>query len=322
MSRATLDEILPRLRNVSRAGNGYIASCPNAGAHGHGDRKPSLSIREGDSGRVLLYCHTGCSYSDVAGALGINDHPSSTRRGWNARTPKPTRESESYNNAAAARLWQDSIFVAGTTAETYLSVARGISIEAVRRARDTLRFHPACPHPKGMKLAAMVAAVGRWDGEGDVDACAVHRTYLRADGSGKADVEPQKASLGPVNGGAIWLSESASTLVIGEGIETTLSAASAMPNARCAYAAAVSASNLAHLEVPPWARELIILADADPAGEKAANTLGNRATAKGIKARIARPPAGYNDFNDVLRAKSASEPTHKEGKSGRESTSL
>ena len=67
----------------------------------------------------------------------------------------------------------------------------------------------------------MVALVVR---EG-VGAVAVHRTYLLADGSGKADVAPDKASLGPVGGGAVrfGVPRYGEWLAVAEGIETTLS---------------------------------------------------------------------------------------------------
>ena len=43
----TVDDLLARLEKVSANGDGYSASCP-----GHNDQKPSLSIREGEDGRV------------------------------------------------------------------------------------------------------------------------------------------------------------------------------------------------------------------------------------------------------------------------------
>ena len=51
------------------------------------------------------------------------------------------------------------------------------------------------------------------------DRLAVHRTYLRPDGTGKAEVEPQKAMLGATAGGAVTLQEGAGRLVVAEGIE-------------------------------------------------------------------------------------------------------
>jgi hypothetical protein len=49
------------------SGKGWCARCP-----AHDDREPSLSISEGDDGRVLLACHAGCDVSQVAASLGVN----------------------------------------------------------------------------------------------------------------------------------------------------------------------------------------------------------------------------------------------------------
>ena len=51
--------------------------------------------------------------------------------------------------------------------------------------------------------------------------------------------------------------------------------------------------------LPANAREIIIFADGDNAGEKAAQEAAKRFSAEGRAVRIARPPAGM-DFNDVL----------------------
>jgi len=60
-----LNSILERLQGVKKNGSGYMALCP-----AHDDQKPSLSVTEQD-GRVLLHCHAGCEYKDIAAALGI-----------------------------------------------------------------------------------------------------------------------------------------------------------------------------------------------------------------------------------------------------------
>lgn len=41
--------------------------CPS-----HADRHPSLSISEGDDGRVLVKCHAGCEPKEIVAALGLN----------------------------------------------------------------------------------------------------------------------------------------------------------------------------------------------------------------------------------------------------------
>jgi hypothetical protein len=42
----------------------YLAPCPS-----HDDQRPSLSIRDGDNGRLLVHSFTGCDPLDVLAAL-------------------------------------------------------------------------------------------------------------------------------------------------------------------------------------------------------------------------------------------------------------
>ena len=57
---SALDNVLGRLEGV-KVHNGYItARCP-----GHDDREPSLSISEGDDGRVMIKCHAGCATENI-----------------------------------------------------------------------------------------------------------------------------------------------------------------------------------------------------------------------------------------------------------------
>jgi hypothetical protein len=61
--------VLSRLDGIRKSGNGYSARCP-AETHG-GDRNPSLSVGEGESGRVLLTCHKGCLYDDIIAGINL-----------------------------------------------------------------------------------------------------------------------------------------------------------------------------------------------------------------------------------------------------------
>jgi hypothetical protein len=54
------------LDKFKKNGRGWVARCP-----AHEDRDPSLSINEGNDGRVLLKCHAGCSTDAVVAALGL-----------------------------------------------------------------------------------------------------------------------------------------------------------------------------------------------------------------------------------------------------------
>ncbi len=61
-----VESILGLLDGVRRCGNGWVARCP-----AHDDRTPSLSVGEGEDGRVLVKCHAGCENDAIVAALGI-----------------------------------------------------------------------------------------------------------------------------------------------------------------------------------------------------------------------------------------------------------
>jgi hypothetical protein len=37
--------------------------------HKNGDANPSLSVKDGDNGRPIFFCHTGCDFRDIVAAL-------------------------------------------------------------------------------------------------------------------------------------------------------------------------------------------------------------------------------------------------------------
>ena len=63
-------EIAARLKGETRpdgSGN-YACHCPGP-MHKNGDAHPSLSVKDGSGGRLLLFCHAGCEYRDIVVAL-------------------------------------------------------------------------------------------------------------------------------------------------------------------------------------------------------------------------------------------------------------
>ena len=62
----TLQEILSRLHGVHGSGKQYTARCP-----AHDDHNASLSIGQGDDGKILLHCHAGCDVEKILSALGL-----------------------------------------------------------------------------------------------------------------------------------------------------------------------------------------------------------------------------------------------------------
>ncbi len=62
-----LETLLSHLDKVRRTGKGsYLACCP-----AHGDKSPSLTVRELDDGRVLLHCFAGCDVESVLSSVGM-----------------------------------------------------------------------------------------------------------------------------------------------------------------------------------------------------------------------------------------------------------
>lgn len=62
----TIDALLQLLEHVRETGGGYTARCP-----AHADTNPSLSVKEGRDGAILIRCRVGCSTQDVMAALGL-----------------------------------------------------------------------------------------------------------------------------------------------------------------------------------------------------------------------------------------------------------
>lgn len=145
--------------------------------------------------------------------------------------------------------------------------------------------------------AAMVAEIAQLDGT----VAGVHVTYLRPDGSGKADVPSPKKMHGAKKGGAVRLTPAGPVLAVTEGIETALSILEARPD--LAVWAALDAGNMkASLDLPAEVRKVLVCADNDAsgAGLNAAEAAADRWLAEGREVAIALPPRPGTDFNDVL----------------------
>ena len=64
----SVETLLSRLGKIRRMGKDrrWMACCP-----AHGDKNPSLSIRECDDGTVLIHCWTGCSVESILDSVGL-----------------------------------------------------------------------------------------------------------------------------------------------------------------------------------------------------------------------------------------------------------
>ena len=208
-------------------------------------------------------------------------------------TPAPSSSNATHDpSVSARRLWRACRPIDGTHAERYLR-ARGLS----RCRFAALRFHPALRHREGgatRTLPALVAAVT--DRAGEVTG--IQRTWLDPSAPAKARLATPRKALGRVHGHAVRFGAPDGTLLVGEGIETVLSLASAAP--ALIAAAALSAGSLGAFAPPSGVRRLIIARDNDLAGGRAAGCLSRRCDRDGVAAVILTPAGG--DFNDDLLA--------------------
>lgn len=274
-------------------GNSGRALCPCCG--GSKSNLP-LSIMQANDGSVRLHCFKGCAFQQVRTAAGLEEDVG-------AASPPASREDIARREAThaaqlasvsltARKIWEDTVPGVGTLAEIYLR-NRAITLPIP----PTLRFIESCWHSDaGRSTPAMIAGVEGGERFG------IHRTYLQDDGSGKADVVPDKMNLGSATGGHVQLTPPAPVLIVGEGIESTMSALQIMQadsSDQLAAAAALSTSGMANVVIPAWVRKLIIAMDNDEPGQRAASKLVSRAEAVGINASWIVPLG--KDFNDDLQ---------------------
>ncbi|MEE4208230.1 MAG: toprim domain-containing protein [Parvularcula sp.] len=219
-----------------------ICHCP-----AHDDRRPSLSIRQGDKG-LLVHCFAGCEPKDVLREI--------------ARLPAGGRpnvpNSNSYftqSRGDPRRLWDSGVPVLGTLGVRYLT-ARHLPTDL-----PDIRFHLRCPlgpKPRTRYLPALLIALR----EGD-ELKAVQRIFLDADTARSTG----KMLLGSP-GRAAWRAEgSAQTLALAEGFEDAAAFAK-LTGITCW--AALGGERLPLLRLPDDIDQLILAPDHDRAGRRAA----------------------------------------------------
>jgi hypothetical protein len=174
----------------------------------------------------------------------------------------------------------------------------------------SLTFHPAFAHtPTNQHPPALLALATNIQTGAPL---AVQCTYLARDGKGKAKVErkDQRRKFGSPKGGAVRLAEPSDgvPLLLGEGVETTLTAIEATGYPGWAT---LGTSGFVNIELPDAVREIILLAENDESGanQKAVDKVCPGLIERGIRVRIARPPAGVNDFNDLVKPEGNVEPS-------------
>ena len=288
------------IQSIASALRGRISSnhamvcCPV-----HDDRTPSLKITEFD-GDIWVHCFAGCDWRRVKDELIVRGllpeyvgfKPNIQSETGVERKVRQERDKQTDLNKVkwCQSVWNASQDSKNSPVEAYL-ISRGIDT-----IPPSIRFHSSLKHSTtGQSSPAMVAAVTQYPCD---ELIGIHRTYLQANGRGKAKIINAKMMAGKCKGGAVQLALCSNQLALTEGIETGLSV---LQSTNIPTWACLSTSGLTGIVIPESVTEILIFADYDEPGIRAANTSADRFRNEGRTARVVLPPDPGTDFNDVMK---------------------
>jgi hypothetical protein len=268
----------------------WCGPCPACGGTDRfsvNTRKQVFNCRGAEGGDVIALVEhiERCSFTFAVGRLvgggggGRGDWQPSTASG---------------NQPRAGAIWGETLPLAGTDGEAYLA-RRGIAFDDVPD-HGGLRWHPACPWETGTAPCVVAQYT---------DA-----TTAEPRGIWRRPIDGQHPrSLGPTAGCVIrlWPDDMVELgLVLGEGVETTLAAATRITHKgtylRPAWAAG-SAGNMAEFPVLPGVESLTLLVDHDAngVGQHAAEQCALRWEDAWRNVIRLTPGECGADFNDLVR---------------------
>ena len=265
-------------------------ACPECG---HTRKSPSNRERKvfrvwRDLPDFLAYhcCRCGLNgHARLHGAHGAVDAAEIAR--LTAQAAARDAEHADQQRRKAKWMWSHARPVIGTPAAVYLR-SRVISCE-LPATLGFLEPHKPEHHP------ALIAAFGmaREIEPGrlfiaDEAVMGVHLTLLKSDGSGKADLEPSKITIGPSIGSPIVLAPPNDLLglTISEGVEDALSVHDATGLGAWASGSAFRLPALADA-IPRFIDCVRIIVDDDDAGRQGAHGLASRVSANGVFVELA-----------------------------------
>jgi hypothetical protein len=239
----------------------------------------------------LFKCFAGCSTIDVIRALRSDRRPIPTA---DAEAEFARADGSERRLAGRIRsLWKEARAVTDTPAGVYMAT-RGFN-----EPHPALRYHDHVPLGRGADVRfrpALLAAV-----EADTGVIALERLFLDPrTGLPATDLDPPKLMLGRPHGGTVRFGAATDVLGLAEGWETAWSAHLLLG---IPVWAALGADRFPLVTVPERVERLFLLHDNDLSGRRGA------ARAKQAHARDGRsieplpPPPGFNDWNDLYRAR-------------------
>jgi hypothetical protein len=267
----------------------------NAPGPGHSpqDRSLSITVRRG---RICVFSHCGDDWRTcrdyTLDMLGLEPWQRySMQKGVLAvASSHSDADNKEWSRTKALEIWKNSVGPRGTLAETYLKLYRGLTL-ADDIAGDVIRFHGSLWFDRDTRLPGMVCLFRNILTD---EPCGIHRTFLDRTTGDKIE----RKMLGTAKGAAIKFdaARSDAALVVGEGIETALSAREAGFGRTWAVGCSGAVRTLPVVDVP----ELTLLQENDPTSRRATGTCAKRYLAAGKPVTVVRARVG-NDLNDVWR---------------------
>jgi hypothetical protein len=215
---------------------------------------------------------------------------------------KTASQDETQRSSHALRIFADACGLRDTPGWQYLG-RRGINLGALPEGIDeVVRWHPNCPWGQGGTRHACLVAL--WTDAVTGEPRAIHRRPIAAAGK---KVDGWKA-LGPTTGCVIrlWSDEIVTNgVVIGEGVDTTLAAATRIHHRGTLLTPAWATGDAGHLEkfpVLPGIEALTVLVDHDKngRGQRATADCARRWTAAGRDVTQLIPRIPGEDFADLV----------------------
>jgi putative DNA primase/helicase len=310
------------LRAIARALGGEVSGrqvlAPGPG-HGARDRSLSIKIEPDAPDGFLVHSFSGddvlACKDHVRARLGLpawqpgdeqdrRIHPSRVKD-WDRTIAddqanlRERTEDDLLRIRRAQALWNEAADPRGTMAVQYL-MARALDL-ADDLAAAVLRFHPRCPWRnedtgRAERIPALLAAFRSID---DDDITAIHRIRLdQPQRWPKAD----RRMMGLVHRAAVKLNPVATTLIIGEGVETCMAARQCMATGdieRAPIWALGSVGAISFFPILDGVKRLIILGESGEASAQAVRLCGQRWQHAGRRVQVLYSEIG-SDVNDAL----------------------
>ncbi len=294
------ETIARALQGKPKPGGGYLCRCPLPDhGKGRGDLHRSLSVDDGEGGRILVKCFAGCDGADVLAELarrGLLPERNGVGPTLSARPCPSPRPVEPH--APSLEIWREAVPATNDTL-----TARYLRVRAITGPiPPSIRHHPNVVYPhSGLYLPAMLAAIQAPNRQ----VIAVQIVFLDPRGRGKAMVSKpklflQSACLGT---GAVRLARATDILGLAEGIEDGLSASelTGLP-----VWCVLGVARFGSVEIPAGVTTVHLFAQNDPTGSEARKAVV-RAAAKIAATRtvvVRRPPEEFEDWNQWHVARS------------------